>query len=249
VTLYDEDVELYDIAFDWDVGDEVTWLLERLGAECRSVLEPGSGSGRMLEAFARRGVEIVGIDISASMVEFARERLARAGVGVEVVHADMTDFDLGRTFDGAICPINTLGHLDAAALARHLACVARHLAPGAKYVVQVGLAAPDDEPGGSHWEAQRNGVRLKIDWEGVRRDFVEGREEQRARITFLSGPRRGEVLEEFYELTIWTPETWAAALSRSPFVQGATYDGNDRDRRRVDSTSTGGLLWHELLRR
>jgi SAM-dependent methyltransferase len=248
VRLYD-DVELYDIAFDWDVGDEVAWLLERLGPGCGSVLEPGCGSGRMLEAFARRGVGVVGLDRSERMVEFARTRLERAGVDAEVVLADMTDFDLGRTFDGAICPINTLGHLDAEALRRHFVCVARHLRHDARYLVQVGLVAPDEEPGGSHWEAERNGVKLKINWEGVRRDFERGREEQRSRIAVLSGPRRGEVLEELHEMTMWTPETWAQTIADSPFAPVATYDGNKQDRPRVDSTTTGGLLWHELVRR
>ena len=125
MTLYDENVELYDIAFDWDVSDEVDWLLERFGRDCSSVLEPGCGSGRMLEAFARRGIEIVGSDRSSAMVAFARRRLAAAGLTAQVVVADMTDFDLGRTFGAAVCPINTLGHLDEDGLARHLVCVAR----------------------------------------------------------------------------------------------------------------------------
>ena len=99
--LYERYAELYDLAFDWDIEDEVEWLLERLGPECRSVLEPGCGSGRVLEALARRGLEVVGLDSSPAMVELARAR------GLEVVLGDMTDFDLGRTFDGAVCPINT----------------------------------------------------------------------------------------------------------------------------------------------
>jgi hypothetical protein len=60
--LYSDDAELYDIAFGWDVGDEVDWLLERLGHHCRHLLEPGCGTGRILDAFASRGVEVVGID-------------------------------------------------------------------------------------------------------------------------------------------------------------------------------------------
>src|SRR5438067_530685 len=56
--LYTDDAELYDILFDWDVEEEVDWLFERLGRPA-SVLEPGCGSGRMLESFARRGVEAV----------------------------------------------------------------------------------------------------------------------------------------------------------------------------------------------
>ena len=73
-TIYGSNVELYDIAFDWDLTDEVTWLLTRLGDKCETVLEPGCGSGRMVKAFAERGVSITGIDISAQAVAFARSR-------------------------------------------------------------------------------------------------------------------------------------------------------------------------------
>ena len=170
MTLYDENVELYDIAFDWDVRGEVEWLLERLGPDCPSVLEPGCGSGRILEAVARRGVEIVGFDLSVAMVKFARQRLADAGIDAAVVVADMSAFDLGRSFGGAICPINTLGHLTPDDLARHFACVARHLVTGARYLVQVGLLDPADELGASSCEAERSGVKLRVTWEGIARD-------------------------------------------------------------------------------
>ena len=38
--LYEDDAELYDIAFDWDISDEADWLVERLQAT--TVLEPGA---------------------------------------------------------------------------------------------------------------------------------------------------------------------------------------------------------------
>jgi SAM-dependent methyltransferase len=57
--LYEDHADVYDIAFAWDMGDEVAWMHARLGEGCRSVLEPGCGSGRIVEAFARRGVEAV----------------------------------------------------------------------------------------------------------------------------------------------------------------------------------------------
>ena len=85
----------------------------------------------MLEPLARRGLEAVGIDRSPAMVELARAR------GTEVVLADMTDFDLGRTFDGAVCPIDTLAHLTPVELMRHPERMGRHLRPGARYLVQL----------------------------------------------------------------------------------------------------------------
>jgi SAM-dependent methyltransferase len=248
VSLYEHEVELYDIAFDWDVTDEVEWLVGRLGPDFAPVLEPGCGTGRMLEAFAQRGVEIVGIDISPGMVEFARRRLGDAGATAEVVVADMTAFDLRRTFGGAVCPIGTLTHLDGEELGRHLDCIARHLRRGARYLVQVGLVGEDEAVAGSHWEAQRGDVRLRIAWEGVDRDLAREREVHRSRIEILSGPRKGEVIEELHKMTTWTPESWRTVIAASPFEQVAAYDGNVRERPRVELEQGGGLLWHELVR-
>jgi SAM-dependent methyltransferase len=75
MTLYTTNAQLYDAAFSWDVTDEVDWLLERLGPDCDPVLEPACGSSRMLEAFALRGIEAVGIDQSPEMIDIAQARL------------------------------------------------------------------------------------------------------------------------------------------------------------------------------
>jgi SAM-dependent methyltransferase len=244
--LYADEAELYDIAFDWNVEDEVTWLLSRL--EATSVLEPACGGGRMLDALARHGVEVVGIDASPQMVEIARRRLGGRAV---VLEADMTEFDLGRTFGGAVSPINTLLHLSPDALARHLDCMACHLDREAKYLVQVGLVGlPAREPfAGSHWEARRGETKLKIDWVDESLDAENGRSTQRSRIQVLEGERAGDVVEEVHELTAWTPETWARAIEASSFTERATFDGSQSGAwPRVELPATGGLLWHELVR-
>jgi SAM-dependent methyltransferase len=240
--LYTDDAELYDIAFDWDISAEVDWLLERLRPT--SVLEPGCGSGRMLAAFADRGVDVAGIDVSPAMIELARRRLGGRGY---LAVADMTDFDLGRKFDGAVSPINTLLHLTPEQLARHLECMARQ-AP--RYLVQVGLIDPasHDPFAGSHWEAERDGTKLKIDWQDEEVDFERGISRQRSRIEVLAGPRAGEVLEEIHEMTLWMPKTWAHAVEASPYSEVATYDGGRKGAwPEVGPEATGGLLWHELV--
>jgi SAM-dependent methyltransferase len=229
--LYERHAELYDLAFRWDVEDEVDWLLERLGPECRSVLEPGCGSGRVLEPLARRGLDAVGVDRSQAMVELARAR------GLEVVPGDMTDFDLGRTFDGAVCPINTLAHLSPEELARHLERMGRHLRPGARYLVQLQLGG---EMHTSGWE--KNG--LRVEWATEHVDLAAGRQRQRSRIELASG----EVVEEVHELTLWTPGAWAAAVADSPFAQTATYDGAEEGYPAVRPGSEGRMLWNELTR-
>jgi SAM-dependent methyltransferase len=66
--IYAEEAELYDIAFGWDASADADWLVERLGQDCRTVLEPGCGTGRMLAALSERGLDVSGIDLSEAMV-------------------------------------------------------------------------------------------------------------------------------------------------------------------------------------
>jgi SAM-dependent methyltransferase len=229
--IYSEEAELYDIAFDWDLSDEAAWLVERLGPDCRSVLEPGCGSGRMLAALAARGLEVVGIDTSEEMLALAQAR------GCEVVRADMTDFDLGRRFDGAVSVVSTVGVLGVSGLGPHLEAMARHLEPGARYLVQQGVFANDAELWRSEWEAERGGTKLHIVWEAL------DRERSRSRVEITAGPRAGEVVEEEHAAAYWTVRAWREAITASPFTQVACYD----EEVETELDRGGSLLWHELV--
>jgi cyclopropane fatty-acyl-phospholipid synthase-like methyltransferase len=219
-------------------------LLERLGADCGSVLEPGCGSGRMLSALARRDLEVAGIDLSTEMVEIARRRAS----GATIVVGDMVDFDLGRTFGGAVCPIGTLMHLTPEELPRHLEAMGRHLRSRSRYLVQLGILDPDEPPRTSRWHAARGETKLQVEWALAEIDPNAMRQLQRSRIEVLSGPRAGEVIEEEHEMTAWTWQAWDEVIAASPFDQTAVYDGNEPDRPRVEHGTYGGLLWHELAR-
>jgi cyclopropane fatty-acyl-phospholipid synthase-like methyltransferase len=244
--IYSDEAELYDIAFGWDVSAEAEWLVARLGQSCRTALEPGCGSGRMLEALARCGLEVVGLDISEPMVSYARARLAGAGIDAEVVRADMRDFDLGRRFDGAVSPVGTVGLLSPAGFASHLQAMARHLEPGSRYLVQQGIQTRGSDLWRSEWEAERDDVRLRIVWEAIERDLASGRERSRSRVEVLSGARAGEVVEDLHANSCWTAAAWRAAIAASPLEQVACYDGAEPARPAAELERGGGRLWHEL---
>jgi SAM-dependent methyltransferase len=237
LSIYSDEAELYDIAFDWDLSDEAAWLVGRFGPGCRSVLEPGCGSGRMLAALAARGLDVFGIDTSEEMLALARAR------GAEVVRADMTNFDLGRRFDAAVSVVSTVGLLGPDGLASHLDAVARHLEPGARYLVQQGVFPADAELWRSEWKAERDGTKLHVVWEAFERDPAQLRERSRSRVEVVAGPRTGEVVEDEHENAFWTVDAWREAIAASPFKEVATYD----EKREVELARGGGLLWHELV--
>jgi len=71
-------------------------------AGARSVLELGCGGGRVLDPLLRDGLDVTGLDRSASLLAIAAARAPRA----DLVRADMRDFRLGRRFDRILIPFN-----------------------------------------------------------------------------------------------------------------------------------------------
>lgn len=122
------------------------------------VLELGSGTGRVTLPLAREGARVVGVDRSAEMLAFARKRLrqARGLTGrAMLARGDIRDLPfVARTFAGAIAPYGILQSLlRDQDLSRALASVARVLAPGARF----GMELVPDVP---RWREYRRRVTL-----------------------------------------------------------------------------------------
>jgi SAM-dependent methyltransferase len=253
---YDAAAELYDIAFAWDVADEVAWLLERFGEPCVKVLEPACGAARMFPDFLRQHVDVVGIEQSAAMIRLAELRMRDLGLPAPpILHGDMVHFDLREEFDGALCPINSLGYLlSSQDLLDHLHAVARHLRAAGRYMVQLdlldtGVSVEYDAHDSIEWEGERDGVRVRATWEALRFDAATGLQTERARFEVLTGPEAGRVVEEEHVQRKWNWEEWGALVAASPFRLAAVYAG-DEGRRPVPldaGVEAAHLTWHELV--
>jgi len=102
------------------------------------VLELGCGTGRLTIPIAQSGVEIVGLDQSSSMLAYACEKAADAGVEISWVEADCRQFALDRKFQLIVMPFNAMQHLhDRASLAALFGNVRKHLADGGKFIFDV----------------------------------------------------------------------------------------------------------------
>jgi SAM-dependent methyltransferase len=111
-------------------------LVESLGPG--SVLDAGCGTGRVAAELARRGIEVVGVDLDASMLEKARAKQP----DVPWVVGDVADLDLGRRFDVVVLAGNVMIFLAPGTEAAVVANMARHLEPGGALVAGFSL-----EPG------------------------------------------------------------------------------------------------------
>jgi magnesium-protoporphyrin O-methyltransferase len=81
----------------------------------RRVLDAGCGTGALAVEAARRGAEVVAIDVAGNLVRVARER-APAGLAINFLVGDMLDPALGR-FDHVVA-MDSLIHYRAADIVR-----------------------------------------------------------------------------------------------------------------------------------
>ena len=100
-----------------------------------SVLDAGCGTGRIARELARRGVDIVGVDLDEQMLSTAR----RKAPDLAWHCADLAAIDLGRTFDVILLAGNVMIFLTPGTERDVLSNLARHLAPGGRLIAGFSL--------------------------------------------------------------------------------------------------------------
>ena len=121
--------------------NDVPYYTALIPAREASVLELGCGTGRVLTQLAQHCAFIHGIDRSESMLAICRQKVSDAKLPpskVAITEADISQFELGRTFDLIIAPWRVMQNLETAAQLDGLfACIRRHLAPRGSCVLNV----------------------------------------------------------------------------------------------------------------
>jgi SAM-dependent methyltransferase len=103
-----------------DVHGEATFVR---ALEPATVLDAGCGTGRVAVELARHGIEVVGVDVNASMLEVARG----SAPAIEWIESDLTSIDLGRRFDVVVLAGNVPLFTPAGTHAALVAGCARHV--------------------------------------------------------------------------------------------------------------------------
>lgn len=103
----------------------------------RPVLDAGCGTGRVAVELARRGVDVVGVDVDGSMLDVARAKRP----DLTWIQGDLADVDLGRTFGVVVLAGNVMIFLAPGTEGEVVANLARHLRPGGALVAGFSLEA------------------------------------------------------------------------------------------------------------
>jgi ubiquinone/menaquinone biosynthesis C-methylase UbiE len=209
-TPYDRSARWYDRIYGdkayRDEADALRALVEAERPGARTLLEVGCGTGGHL-VFLREHLECVGVDLSASMLAQAREKLP----DLPFHQADMRAFDLHERFDVVASLFSAIGYVRSTdELFAAVACMARHLQPGGVLVIEPWFSPEQWNPGRIHGGMIVDEPDLKI----VR--MVVSEQRDRFAVTpmhHLVATLEGvEHVLETHQLFLAQPEEYRAAL-------------------------------------
>ena len=125
------------------------------GFAARATLDFGCGVGRLVIPFARRGGDVVGVDVSPAMLHEAARNAAAFGVSADFVLGDDGLSRMSRTFD-LVHSVIVLQHISPARGERIFARLLDLVAPGGIAAIQLTYHTPSRRPKRLlHWARAR----------------------------------------------------------------------------------------------
>ena len=102
------------------------------------VLDLGCGTGSITNILAKRGYDMIGVDISPDMLNVAREKATEEGLDVLYLCQDIREFELYGTVDAIICTLDVLNYItDADDLKQVFRLVRNYLNPDGIFIFDV----------------------------------------------------------------------------------------------------------------
>jgi SAM-dependent methyltransferase len=218
MSRYDAIARLYD---PWSVSvteDVPFYVDEARRVSPGPVVELGVGTGRIAVPIAADGIQVIGVDSSAGMLEVARERAESAGVAdlVELRLGDLRAPPVSERVELVICPFRSYLHLrtDEERL-RALRAARDLLVPGGRLVFDVFAPGADDiaETDG-RWLEREPEIFERADWNTETRT--------------LTLSVRGPSGEATLALAWLSADEWRGLLERAGFEVEALYGWFDR---------------------
>jgi SAM-dependent methyltransferase len=206
--MFVESAELYDAIYHFkNYARECERLRSLIGEAvpaASTILDVACGTGEHAR-FLKDHYAVDGVDINENYLCAARLKNP-AG---DYTRADMTDFDLGRTYDVVTCLFSAIGRVTTfERLERAIACMARHVRPGGALIVEPWFTPDQWNPGSLFVHLGEIGVAK------VCRMSLSGRDEDVSILLYhyLRGTPEGiEHYTERLELGLFTRDemTWA----------------------------------------
>ena len=93
-------------------AEYVTGILQEYGITDGLVLDLGCGTGSMTELLAEKGYDMIGVDLSADMLEIAMDKRSKKGLDILYLQQDMREFELYGTVRAIVCVCDSINYLE-----------------------------------------------------------------------------------------------------------------------------------------
>lgn len=132
--MYNDFAEVYDKLQDADYEKFVDYyeqIFKHLGKKPELVLDLACGTGNITIPMAKRGYDMIGLDISCEMLNIARNKATDEKLDILFLNQDMCEMELYGTVDAIVCALDGLNYItDPKALKHIFSLVANYLNPG-----------------------------------------------------------------------------------------------------------------------
>ena len=200
------------------VTEDVEFYVHEAVASGGPVVELAVGTGRIAVPVAKAGIQVIGVDASAGMLEVARGYAVAEGVAelLELRHGDLREPPVPERVPLVLIPFRSLLHMTTEDDRLRAFTAARELlVPGGRLVFDVFAPGREDiEKTHGRWLEREPGIFERADWDENER-------------TLTLSVRRGE--EASTMLLAWlSPPEWRRLLDRAGFDVEAQYGWFDR---------------------
>lgn len=121
---------------------EVDFLIDVFDLPTGSnLLDLPCGNGRHSIELTKHGFQMTAFDISETFIKTLQQKVREQQLDIEVIHTNILTHQLNGSFDGAFCIGNSFGYFPYEQMELFTQKVAAVLKPGAKWIVNTGLAA------------------------------------------------------------------------------------------------------------
>jgi ubiquinone/menaquinone biosynthesis C-methylase UbiE len=210
--MFTKTAEFYDALYAFkDYGqacNNLHQLIQEHQPKAKSLLDIACGSGKHL-TYLRNYYDVQGLDINEELLSVARRRCP----DVKFHHEDMTDFNLGQSFDAVVCLFSSIGYVCTVEnLNKAIQCMVDHLAPGGVLVLEPWITKEKywQDHLAANYVDQPN---LKIAWM-----YKHEMEDSRSifNINYLVGTTESvESFTEQHVMGLWTEQEYREAFKKA----------------------------------
>lgn len=141
-SIYNNFAYVYDkLTLDIDYkkwADYLESIIKKHQQKAEMILELGCGTGSFGIEMARRGYDMICLDLSTEMLDCANEKAKAEGLDILFLNQDMSDFELFGTVDTVVCLLDSFNYLTKTSQVKKLLkLVNNYLNPGGLFIFDI----------------------------------------------------------------------------------------------------------------